>query len=82
MKIVFLGDSLTWGGYGGDFVAEVDRRLPQHTIVNAGVGGNTVINLLNRLDSVLDQEPDGVFVMVGGNDAISYSQPQTRRPSS
>lgn len=79
MKIVFLGDSLTWGGYGGDFVAEVSRCLPQHTIVNAGVGGNTVLNLLERLDSVLDQQPEGVFVMVGGNDAISYSQPQTRR---
>lgn len=79
MKIVFLGDSLTWGGYGGDFVAETARRLPQHTIINDGVGGNTVINLLDRLDSVLEQEPDGVFVMVGGNDAISYSQPQTRR---
>jgi lysophospholipase L1-like esterase len=78
MKIVFLGDSLTWGGYGGDFVAEVAARLPEHTIVNAGEGGNTVINLLRRIDAVLADEPDGVFVMVGGNDAISYSQPETR----
>lgn len=79
MKLVFLGDSLTWGGYGGDFVAEAARRLPQHTVVNAGVGGSTVLNLLRRLDDVLGQRPDGVFVMVGGNDAISYSQPATRR---
>jgi lysophospholipase L1-like esterase len=79
MKLLFLGDSLTWGGYGGSFVAEVAKRLPDHTIVNAGEGGNTVINLLNRLDSVLEQEPDGVFVMVGGNDAISYSQSETRK---
>lgn len=78
MKLVFLGDSLTWGGYGGDFVAEVARLLPQHTIVNAGRGGSTVINLLRRLDEVLAGQPDGVFVMVGGNDAISYSQPATR----
>jgi lysophospholipase L1-like esterase len=79
MKLVFLGDSLTWGGYGGNFVAEVAKRLPDEAIINAGEGGNTVINLLNRLDSVLEQKPDGVFVMVGGNDAISYSQPETRR---
>lgn len=78
MKIVFLGDSLTWGGYGGSFVSEVARRLPHKEIVNAGVGGNTVVNLLRRLDDVIAQEPDGVFVMVGGNDAISYSQPDTR----
>jgi lysophospholipase L1-like esterase len=79
MKLLFLGDSLTWGGYGGNFVAEVAKRLPDHTIINAGEGGNTVINLLNRLDSVLEQQPDGIFVMGGGNDAISYSQPETRK---
>ncbi|NWG15447.1 MAG: SGNH/GDSL hydrolase family protein [Chloroflexi bacterium] len=79
MKLVFLGDSLTWGGYGGNFVAEVARLLPQHAIINAGEGGNTVLNLLERVDSVLEtHHPDGVFVMVGGNDAISYSQPATR----
>lgn len=79
MKIVFLGDSLTWGGYGGNFVAEVARRLPTHTIINAGVGGNTVVNLNRRLESdVLAHQPDGVFVMVGGNDSTSYSQPETR----
>lgn len=79
MKIVFLGNSLTWGGYGADFVAEVARRLPQHEIINSGHGGNTIINLRQRLDTVLEQEPDGIFVMGGGNDAISYVQPETRR---
>ncbi len=79
MKLIFLGDSLTWGGYGGDLVAEVAVLLPEHTIVNEGVGGNTVLNLLERLDDVLAQDPDGIFIMVGGNDAISYSQPATRR---
>ena len=79
MKIIFLGDSLTWGGYGGDFVAGVRRRLHDHEIINAGEGGNTAINLQRRLDAVIDQHPDGVFVMVGGNDAISHSQPATRR---
>ncbi len=78
MKIAFLGDSLTWGGYGGDFVDEVGRLLPDHTIINAGVGGNTVVNLRRRLADVLIDEPDAVFVMVGGNDVVSYTQPATR----
>jgi lysophospholipase L1-like esterase len=78
MKIAFLGDSLTRGSYGGSFVREVSRRLPQHEIINAGENGNTIINLLNRLNTVLELEPDGIFVMTGGNDAISYSQPATR----
>jgi lysophospholipase L1-like esterase len=80
MKIVFLGDSLTWGGYGGSYFNELESLLPDHELINAGDGGNTIINLLNRLDEdVLSHEPDGVFVMVGGNDAISYSQPETRQ---
>ncbi len=79
MRLVFLGDSLTWGGYGGNFVAEVAKLMPQHEIINAGTGGDTVINLLNRLDEdVLAHKPDGVFVMVGGNDAISSCQPDTK----
>jgi lysophospholipase L1-like esterase len=78
MKIAFLGDSLTWGGYGGNFVDEVRDRLPDHEIINAGEGGDTVVNLLSRLDDVLADEPDGVFILIGGNDAISHSQPGAR----
>lgn len=79
MRIVFLGDSLTWGGYGGNFVAEVTKQLPEHEIINAGEGGDTVVNLLRRLDGVIEQhEPDAMFVMVGGNDANSYTMPDTR----
>jgi lysophospholipase L1-like esterase len=80
MKIVFFGDSLTWGGYGGSYFNELKTLLPDHELINAGDGGNTVLNLLRRLDDdVLSHQPDGVFVMVGGNDAISYSQPGTRQ---
>lgn len=78
MKIVFLGDSLTWGGYGGNFVDEVQRLHPDHEFINEGHGGNTVINLLRRIEDVLARDPDGIFVMIGGNDAISASQPATR----
>jgi lysophospholipase L1-like esterase len=79
MKLVFLGNSLVEGSYGGNFVAGVAARLPDHTIINAGMGGNTAINLLNRFDTILEQKPDGIFIMCGGNDAISYSQPETRK---
>lgn len=79
MRIVFFGDSLTWGQYGGNFVDEVQRLLPDHEIINAGRGGDTVVNLLERVEEdVLAHEPDGVFIMIGGNDAIAYSQPLTR----
>lgn len=73
MKIVFFGDSLTEGSYGGSYFAHLPDLLPEHEVINRGVGGDTVSNLLYRLESdVLLLQPDGVFVMVGGNDAFSY----------
>ncbi len=79
MKIVCFGDSLTWIGYGGSYFQTLVTLMPEHEWINAGVGGNTVINLLRRVDDdVLSHQPDAVFVMVGGNDAISQSQPKTR----
>jgi lysophospholipase L1-like esterase len=79
VKIAFLGNSLVEGSYGGNFVAQVAALLPQHTIINAGQNGNTILNLLARLDDLLAQEPEIIFVFCGGNDAISFSQPETRR---
>jgi len=79
VRIIFLGDSLTWGGYGGDFVKHVAEKLPDHVIINAGIGGDTAINILRRLeDEINKHQPDAAFVMVGGNDAVSYSMPRTR----
>jgi lysophospholipase L1-like esterase len=78
MRITFLGDSLTHGSFGGSFIAALREMLPQHEIVNSGRGGDTVLNWLRRLDEVLVQEPEAVFVMVGGNDAISHIYPATR----
>lgn len=79
MKIVFLGDSLTWGGYGGNYVDVVTQHLPNHTIINEGVGGDTVVNLYQRYESVIGEHaPDALFVMIGGNDAASYIMPDTQ----
>ncbi|KQC31684.1 hypothetical protein AAY42_08720 [Flagellimonas eckloniae] len=41
-------------------------------VVNAGVGGNSTVNLLKRLDTdVLQQAPDLVILMVGTNDMLN-----------
>ena len=41
-------------------------------VINAGVRGNTTINLLGRLDSdVLQRNPDLVILMVGTNDMLN-----------
>ncbi|MBZ0302737.1 MAG: hypothetical protein K8J31_23530 [Anaerolineae bacterium] len=80
MKIVFLGDSLTLGTYGVNYVNLVAAALRGHHFINEGINGDTSLNLYRRLDrDVLAHQPDGVFVMVGINDAVSSSEPGSRR---
>jgi lysophospholipase L1-like esterase len=78
MRIVFLGASLTEGVYGGSYVDRVARNLPQHEIINSGLGGSTMNRIVSRLDDVIAQQADAVFILAGSNDAIAYSQPKTR----
>ncbi|NWG15446.1 MAG: hypothetical protein HXY41_02310 [Chloroflexi bacterium] len=79
MKIVFLGDSLTQGTFGVGYVDRVAAALPGHRFINEGVNGDTSLNLYRRVEKdVLAYRPDGVFVMVGVNDALSLSEPAIR----
>lgn len=73
MKIVFFGDSLTQGNFGVGYVDKVAKLMRGHHFVNSGINGDTSLNLYRRIDrDVLDLQPDGVFIMIGCNDAASY----------
>jgi lysophospholipase L1-like esterase len=79
MKIIFFGDSLTQGTYGISYVNKVARQLLGHHFVNQGANGDTSLNLYRRLDrDVIVEKPDGVFIMIGINDATSCSDPGAR----
>ncbi|MDE2817033.1 MAG: SGNH/GDSL hydrolase family protein [Chloroflexota bacterium] len=82
-KIVFIGDSITdcerrtqeHGPYGRGYVslarAFLHARYPSHglTIVNRGIGGNTIRDLAARWqEDVLAEEPDWLSVKIGIND--------------
>ncbi len=75
--VIFLGDSLT-AGYELDesqaFPARVESRLRAagHSVrvVNAGISGDTTAGGLARLDWLLRQQPDVLFVGLGGNDGL------------
>lgn len=76
MKIVFFGDSLTQGTVGVGYVDKVAKTLRGHHFYNEGINGDTSLNLFRRLQSdVIGKRPDGVFIMVGVNDAASYVEP-------
>lgn len=76
MKIVFFGDSLTQGTLGVNYVDKVAAMLRGHHFINEGVNGDTSLNLYRRVDeAVIARRPDGVFIMVGINDALSHADP-------
>lgn len=73
-KHVFLGDS--WFDSPHYLSDRLASKLPNATIINAGIGGNTAQDLLDRFDSaVASEKPDVVWVMTGTND---YQQGVTK----
>ncbi len=79
MKIVFFGDSLTQGTFGVSYVDKVAAALRGHHFINQGVNGDTSLNLYRRVDTdVIAERPDGVFLMIGVNDAVSSAEPASR----
>ena len=73
MKIVCLGDSLTYG-YGvprRDCWVSLAAEMTGHTIVNKGVNGDTAGGMLARFRrDVAEEAPGLLFVMGGGNDIL------------
>lgn len=83
IKILFQGDSITDCGRDYDdyhslgwgyprFAAEYIKEAfsdKEFEFVNRGIGGNKVIDLVNRLDSdFINIQPDVVSIMIGIND--------------
>ena len=59
--IVFLGDSMTDNGHW-------KQLFPNETVINMGIGGDTTLGILHRLDQVVARKPSKIFLMVGTND--------------
>lgn len=76
-KIIALGDSLT-EGYGLDkadsYPAQLQEFLSQkgynYQVINSGISGETTTGLRQRLDWILNQNPDIIILTTGANDAI------------
>jgi len=79
MKIICFGDSLTaCGGDSGRFSDILQARFPTHTFINKGVGGETFVEALARLDmDVLSEKPDIVLIELGANDWWRNERPYT-----
>jgi lysophospholipase L1-like esterase len=68
--LVCVGDSITEGVGSADWVAMLGEQVGAHGVqaVNAGVAGDLAWNVLRRLDTVIQCDPDIVTLMVGTND--------------
>lgn len=73
MNIIFFGDSLTEGIPGISYLDILREKLPHHTLVNAGKGGDTVISLHKRIKKMnLNKNYDIAFLWVGTNDILVH----------
>ncbi|RZL42687.1 MAG: SGNH/GDSL hydrolase family protein [Pedobacter sp.] len=72
MKILFIGDSITLGLVGESYVKQIGLENPHWKIKNAGIGGDTLSNISERVINELKQDVDfDVIVFEAGyNDII------------
>jgi acyl-CoA thioesterase-1 len=71
--VVLAGDSITHGQIGENYVSLLARRLDESefTLVNAGINGQLAWNLLQRVEEIIECEPDYVTILIGTNDACA-----------
>lgn len=69
-SVVCLGDSLTNGLVSASYIDLLRQRLggERFQFINAGVNGDHAVNLLRRLQPIIDIQPDYVVILVGTND--------------
>lgn len=77
LRITAFGDSLVHGyGLGPDqgLVPQLQRWLTDHgaevTLTNAGLSGDTTAGGAARIDWTLSDDPQGLIVLLGGNDLL------------
>ncbi len=73
MKIVCIGDSITYG-YGVErelsWVSLLSQK-PKQEIINKGIPGNTTAEMLNRFSiDVSPHKPSGAMILGGTNDIL------------
>lgn len=84
IRVLALGDSLT-AGYNlpadAAFPAQLEKALraaglPQVSIINAGVSGDTSAGALSRLEWSLADKPTHALVAIGANDMLRGLSPE------
>lgn len=77
-RVVCLGASIVRGQVSTNFVNLLNQRIGKHGFhfINAGVNGDLAYNVLIRLNTVVDKQPDFIIILVGTNDVIGALVPR------
>ena len=71
MKILFIGDNLIKGSVGVNWVKRLAVKNPEWSVENAGVNGDTLIRIKQRLYKKLETNNyDVIFFEAGINDLL------------
>ncbi len=78
--VVCFGASLTAGRVSFDYLELLRARpaLADYRFVNRGVDGDLVWNGLQRLDEVINDQPDAVTILMGTNDVNATMSERNR----
>ena len=69
--IACIGDSLTHGNIGECWVESLRNEYPRDTVLNEGINGDVVWQVNNRIQSIINCNPDIIILMIGSNDAMA-----------
>jgi len=69
-KILYVGDSITEGISGVNYVKYIEKELPNYLHINQGLGGDTLLGISNRLMSLLKNEDFNYIVFEAGHNDI------------
>lgn len=74
--LLCLGDSITHGALGGNWVARLRTRLAGEgwLVANGGINGQQVWNIAQRLDQALECNPDVAVLLIGTNDVMAHQR--------
>lgn len=80
MKIVALGDSLTFGYGVSPYKSWVELLKSEYklNIINKGINGDTSVGLINRFyEDVICEKPDKLIITIGCNDLLMGKDVET-----
>lgn len=85
-KVVWVGDSIVEQGNGvtGNgigFTTYLEQYWPRCTYVNAGIGGNTTLNVIARLPALVAEAADLYVVAIGVNDVRYFDSRGAQTPA-